>query len=70
MTLIEHLREAERDYVLQTLTDCAWNVSQAARIAGCHRDWIYRLMARHGIVRPAGTRKVYGGNSAWQSLGA
>lgn len=67
-TLAEYMRTAEREYVLQTLAACHWNVSRAAVQAGCTRDWLYRLMQRHQIVRPPGTRKVYGGNEAWRAL--
>jgi transcriptional regulator with GAF, ATPase, and Fis domain len=67
MTLKEHLRATEREYVRRILEECGWCVNRAAARAGVHRAQMYNIMRRCYIQQPP--RRVYG-NAAWQSLGA
>jgi transcriptional regulator with GAF, ATPase, and Fis domain len=41
-------------YLTDLLERHAWNVSSAAREAGVDRNYLHRLMKRHGIRRPGG----------------
>ncbi|WJS05685.1 sigma-54-dependent Fis family transcriptional regulator [Roseibium aggregatum] len=43
----------ERDRLIDALTSCRWNVSQAAKLLGIGRATIHRKMQKHGISRPA-----------------
>jgi DNA-binding NtrC family response regulator len=42
----------EREYVSSLLEKCAGNVSRAARVAGLDRAHLYRLLHRHGLLKP------------------
>jgi len=50
-----YVREFERAYLRQMLSNCGGNVSQAARKAGMHRQGFQRLLGRHGIGRDEAT---------------
>jgi len=41
----------EERYVLHLLERTQHNVSKAARLAGIDRNYLYRMMKRHGIAR-------------------
>jgi DNA-binding NtrC family response regulator len=43
------LESFERDYLARLLEECDGNVSEAARRAGLHRNYVARLKAKHGL---------------------
>ncbi|RMH04924.1 MAG: sigma-54-dependent Fis family transcriptional regulator [Planctomycetota bacterium] len=46
------LAELERRHIAATLTGCAGNVSEAARVLGIDRSTLYAKMRRYGLGRP------------------
>jgi DNA-binding NtrC family response regulator len=50
------LEEVERAHVEATLEECAWNVSQAARILEVDRATLYNKIRRWSLKRPADER--------------
>jgi two-component system response regulator HydG len=46
------LRELERTHIQGVLDECAWNVTQAAKILGINRVTLHKKMKRHSLVRP------------------
>ncbi len=47
------LEASEGRQVLQALVSSGWNKTQAAKVLGVHRNTLYAMMKRHGIVEPA-----------------
>ena len=45
------IAETEERYVLHLLERTQHNVSKAARLAGIDRNYLYRIMKKHGIAR-------------------
>ena len=45
------MQRAGRDY-LETVLRSTESLTQAARLAGCHRTHFYKLLRRHGIALP------------------
>lgn len=48
-TLTQHLRDAEREYIMRLLFDCGGRITEAARRAGRNRTQFYRCMSNAGI---------------------
>ena len=48
-TLSAHVAAAEKLYVCDLLTLTQGRVSEAAKLAGCHRVQFWRVIARHSI---------------------
>ncbi len=46
---------AEREAILATLRQCAWNVTEAAKRLGMDRGYLHRKIKRYGLVRDAQT---------------
>jgi DNA-binding NtrC family response regulator len=46
------LREMEKDYVLQVLAECDWNVTQASKTLDIHRATLHKMVKRLGLRRP------------------
>jgi DNA-binding NtrC family response regulator len=46
------LERFERDYLKAVLSECGWNVSEAARRMSLSREGLRKLMKRRGIERP------------------
>jgi DNA-binding NtrC family response regulator len=42
----------ERDYILRVLTECGWNISEAARRSGKDRRAFWELMRKHALLQP------------------
>jgi two-component system, NtrC family, nitrogen regulation response regulator NtrX len=51
LTLREHRDQAERQYILATLEECAWNISRAAVQLGVERTNLHKKMRSYGIRR-------------------
>jgi DNA-binding NtrC family response regulator len=49
MTLAEHLSRCARDYLLQTVKDAGGNMAKAARMAGCNRTHLFKLLERYEV---------------------
>ena len=65
----DHLvRGFERDYLVSLLVEHRFNVSEAARAAGCHRRTLYRMIHRHGLDIEA-LRRDHSGHDAARSGG-
>ena len=47
----QSLVAVERDHLLRALTQCKWNVSQAAKLLDISRDTLRYRMERHGLQR-------------------
>jgi two-component system response regulator HydG len=45
------LREMERFYIENVLTDCDWNVTKAAKILKVNRVSLHKMIKRHGLMR-------------------
>lgn len=43
--------EFEREYILQTLRSCDWNITETAKILGIERTNLHRKMKQYGISR-------------------
>jgi two-component system nitrogen regulation response regulator NtrX len=50
-TLREGRAKYEREFILAALKDCNGNVSQAARMLGLERSYLYRKMKTYGIEK-------------------
>jgi len=50
-TMCYMIAETEERYVLHLLERTQHNVSKAARLAGIDRNYLYRMMKKHGIAR-------------------
>ena len=61
----EHLRETRRAYFRALLHEAHGSITQAARIAGMNRGYVYRMLEKLGmpLMTPQNT-----GNRAWESL--
>jgi len=53
MPLREALDRFERQYVLRVLERAQWNMSQAARLLGVHRNTVLTKLGAWGVQRPA-----------------
>ena len=51
MSLREYREHAERTYILATLDETDWNVSQAAGLLGVERTNLHKKMRSYGIRR-------------------
>ncbi len=51
LTLREYRTRAEKDYILRTLDEVAWNISRAATILGVERTNLHKKMRSYGIRR-------------------
>ncbi len=51
LTLREYRDQAERQYILATLEECAWNISRAALQLGVERTNLHKKMRSYGIRR-------------------
>jgi DNA-binding NtrC family response regulator len=51
LTLREYRERAEREYILQTLDECDWNISKAAVHLGVERTNLHKKMRAYGIRR-------------------
>ncbi len=51
LTLREYRDQAERQYILATLEECAWNISRAAVQLGVERTNLHKKMRSYGIRR-------------------
>ncbi len=45
------LRAVEASHIAEVLTQCGWNISQAAHMLGIGRDTLYRKIRQYGIVQ-------------------
>ena len=52
-TAPQSLAQVEKDYILQTLEACGWNVSQAAKTLGIDRSTLSRKLNSLGLQRPS-----------------
>jgi two-component system nitrogen regulation response regulator NtrX len=50
-TLQEARAQYEREFILSKLRETDWNVSQAARVLGLERSYLYRKMKAYGIEK-------------------
>jgi DNA-binding NtrC family response regulator len=50
-TLREYREQAERQYIIATLDECAWNISRAAVQLGVERTNLHKKMRSYGIRR-------------------
>jgi two-component system nitrogen regulation response regulator NtrX len=50
-TLQEARAQYEREFILTKLREADWNVSQAARVLGLERSYLYRKMKAYGIEK-------------------
>jgi two-component system response regulator HydG len=46
------LREMEKNYIQQTLNDCQWNVTKAAKILDINRVTLHKMIKRYDMQRP------------------
>jgi transcriptional regulator of acetoin/glycerol metabolism len=46
------LHEMEKEYVLQVLEECDWNVTQASKTLDIHRATLHKMVKRLGLRRP------------------
>jgi DNA-binding NtrC family response regulator len=53
-SLVEATEEFERQIVLRMLERVRWNVSEAARLLGVHRNSLKARLARWRLRRPEG----------------
>jgi two-component system nitrogen regulation response regulator NtrX len=51
LTLREYRSRAEKNYILRTLDEVAWNISRAATILGVERTNLHKKMRSYGIRR-------------------
>jgi DNA-binding NtrC family response regulator len=51
LTLREYREQAERQYIVATLEECAWNISRAAVQLGVERTNLHKKMRSYGIRR-------------------
>ena len=60
-----------RKYLADVLKVANNSMSEAAKIAGKDRKYMYVLVGKYRVERPRQKpgRKDYGGNAAWKSLG-
>lgn len=47
------LRSIEATHIAEVLTQCEWNISQAAHLLGIGRDTLYRKIKQYGITQKA-----------------
>jgi two-component system response regulator HydG len=45
------LREMEKNYIQQTLHDCQWNVTKAAKILDINRVTLHKMIKRYDMQR-------------------
>ena len=50
-TLQEARNQYERELILDKLKESGWNISQAARLLGLERSYLYRKMKAYGIAK-------------------
>jgi transcriptional regulator of acetoin/glycerol metabolism len=50
-TLQEGRAQFEREFILSKLNEANWNISQAARLLGLERSYLYRKMKTYGIEK-------------------
>jgi two-component system nitrogen regulation response regulator NtrX len=50
-TLHEARAQYEREFILSKLKETNWNISQAARLLGLERSYLYRKMKTYGIEK-------------------
>ena len=50
-TLHEGRAHFEREFILSKLNEANWNISQAARLLGLERSYLYRKMKTYGIEK-------------------
>ncbi len=48
---VPSLARTEWEHINRVLADCAWNISQAARLLGIHRRSLQRKLAKHPVCR-------------------
>jgi two-component system response regulator HydG len=46
------LREAQKNYVLQVLEECDWNVTNASRVLDINRATLHKMIKRLNLKRP------------------
>jgi two-component system response regulator HydG len=46
------LKEMEKGYIEQVLTDCDWNVTEAAKILEINRVTLHRMIKRYDLKKP------------------
>lgn len=51
LTLKEAMEQTEARLIRQTVEECHWNVSEAARVLDLNRSWLYNRMKKYGIRR-------------------
>jgi DNA-binding NtrC family response regulator len=51
-SLRETRTEADRRHILQVLSDCKWNIAEAARVLGIDRTNVYKALKRLGVRPP------------------
>ncbi|MBN2124980.1 MAG: sigma-54-dependent Fis family transcriptional regulator, partial [Deltaproteobacteria bacterium] len=47
------LQDVERHYIEEVLGNCAWNVTQAAKILDINRVTLHKMIKRHNLRRPS-----------------
>jgi two-component system nitrogen regulation response regulator NtrX len=50
-TLHQARAQYEKEFILSRLREANWNVSQAARLLGLERSYLYRKMKTYGIEK-------------------
>jgi two-component system response regulator HydG len=46
------LREVERNHIEETLRECEWNVTMAAKVLDINRVTLHKMIKRHDLKRP------------------